>query len=142
MKNLANCTPKEFLVQTNKIRKAVAKWLELTDILNLREETPKFEALPNGANAEEIKAHMDAYKRKVRESSQRSLNNILDAVMDKHPDETVELLALVCFVDPKDVNKYKIEEYLKTINELISNETVLDFFTSLVRLAQSGIAKR
>jgi len=142
MKNLANCTPKEFLLQTNKIRKAVSKWLELTDILNLREETPRFVPLSGDASPADIERHMDEYKKRVAESSKRSLNNILDAIMDKHPDETIELLALVCFVDPKDVNKFTIEEYLKTINELVGNETVIDFFTSLVRLAKSGISKQ
>jgi hypothetical protein len=140
MKNLANCTPKEFLTQTNKIRKAVAKWLTLTDILNLREEAPKFEPLPNKATPEEIDAHLKEYKAAVAESSRRSLNNILDAVMDKHPDETLELLALVCFVEPKDVNNYTITEYIQTINELVSNDTVIDFFTSLARLAKNNIS--
>lgn len=142
MKNLANCTPKEFLVQTNKIRKAVSKWLTLTDIMNLREETPKFEPLPKGATPEEIDAHLKEYKKLVSESSRRSINNILDAVMDDHPDETIELLALVCFVDPKDVNNYSITEYIQTINELLSNDVVIDFFTSLARLARNNISGR
>lgn len=142
MKNLANCTPKEFLTQTNKIRKAVAKWLKLTDILNLREEAPKFEPLPKGATAEEIDAHMKEYRKLVSEATSRSMNNILDAVMDKHPDETIELLALVCFVEPKDVNNHTITEYLQTINELVSNDVVIDFFTSLVRLVRSNTSNR
>lgn len=142
MKNLANCSPKEFLTQTNKIRKAVAKWLKLTDILNLREEAPKFEPLPKGATAEEIDAHMKEYRKLVSESTSRSMNNILDAVMDKHPDETIELLALVCFVEPKDVNNHTVTEYLQTINELVSNDVVIDFFTSLARLVRNNTSKQ
>lgn len=36
MKNLANCTPSEFLKQTNKIKKSVEKWLKATDIMEIR----------------------------------------------------------------------------------------------------------
>ena len=32
-KNLANCTPKEFMVQTRLIKHAVEKWLTDTEIL-------------------------------------------------------------------------------------------------------------
>lgn len=144
MKNLANCTPKEFLVQTNKIRKSVERWLEVTDIMNIRGEAqaPKFEPLPKGASAEEVEEHMKAYRQEVAKASSKSMNKMLEAIMEKHPDETVELLALLCFVDPKDANNYTVTEYLKTLNELLSNETVIDFFTSLVRLGQSGIFKR
>ena len=40
MKHLANCDPVEFLVQTNKIRKAVSKWLTLTKVLEIRKTLP------------------------------------------------------------------------------------------------------
>ena len=41
-KNLANCTPKEFLVQTNRLRKSAEKWLKATDIMNIRKNIPIF----------------------------------------------------------------------------------------------------
>lgn len=34
MKNLSNCKPSEFLRQTARIRKSVAKWLEVTDLID------------------------------------------------------------------------------------------------------------
>lgn len=142
MKSLADCSPKEFLVQTNKIRKSVEKWLEVTDIMNLRGEAPKFEPLPDGASPEEIDKHMKAYKKLVQKASAETMNKMLEAIMEKHPDETVELLALLCFVEPKDANNHTVTEYLKTLNELLKNDTVIDFFTSLARLAQNGTFKR
>ena len=41
MKNIANCTPREFLRQTNKIRKAVSNWLTLTKVMDIRERLRK-----------------------------------------------------------------------------------------------------
>ena len=50
VKTLANCTDVEFLRQTNKIRKAVEKWLTDTDIANIRKRMPKLETVPQNAN--------------------------------------------------------------------------------------------
>ena len=41
MKTLANCNPVEFLVQTNKIRKAVWDWLSLTQVMEIRKNLPE-----------------------------------------------------------------------------------------------------
>jgi len=46
----------------------------------------------------------------------------------------LELLALVCFVDPKDIDKHPMSEYMGAIAELLSNVDVLNFFTSLTSL--------
>lgn len=50
MKTLANCSPREFLLQTNKIRKSVVKWLDETKILEIRANKPQF---TEGATEEE-----------------------------------------------------------------------------------------
>lgn len=125
MKNLANCKPSEFLKQTNKIRKSVSKWLTNTDIMNIRKRAPQFS---EDATEEE--------KNKVlQEQVKNNLSAILDSILDDHPDETLELLALLCFVEPDEVDNYPIKEYLKSFNELINDEVVLGFFMSLVQLA-------
>lgn len=125
MKNLANCKPSEFLAQTNKIRKSVSKWLTDTDVMNIRQTMPN---IPDDATDEERDIAM-------KKQAKENLNLMLDAVLEDHPDETLELLALLCFVDVKDVDNYEVSEYLKSFNELINNKTVLDFFISLMRLA-------
>lgn len=124
MKNLANCKPSEFLVQTNKIRKAVSKWMKDTDIINIRNRMPKIE---DNYTAEDI-------DRATREQVNKNFNAILDAMLDDHPEETLEVLALICFVKPEDFDKHTVSEYLSSINEILSNEAVIGFFTSLVRL--------
>lgn len=139
-KNLANCTPKEFLVQTNKIRKSAEKWLKATDILNIRKNVPQLN-IPDDATEEQIAKIMDDHKEELSLAAKRNFSAILDSILEEHPDETLEILALACFVEPENVNDHKITEYLANVTEIISDKEVLSFFTSLIRLEQTGILK-
>jgi len=129
MKNLANCTPREFLSQTNRIRKSVSKWLTDTDVMNIRRRLPK---LPDDITEEEKQAML-------KKQASANVNAMLDAILEDHPDETLELLALLCFVEPEDVDNYPMTDYLDAVSDLISNKSVIDFFTSLMRLEQMDI---
>lgn len=134
MKNLANCKPSEFLAQSNKIRKAVSEWLTLTDILNIRQQKPKFEIDMTDEERERLTA----------EQVQKNLNEMLDQILEEHAEETLNVLALMCFVDPKDADEHPMDEYIEAFNELINNQTVINFFVSLARLGQtntSGVRK-
>ena len=124
MKNLANCKPSEFLKQTNRIRKSVSKWLTDTDVMNIRQRKPN---IADDATDEERKA---AYTQQAKDN----LDAMLDAMLEQHPDETLELLALMCFVEPSDVDEHDVTEYLDSFSELIANKSVLNFFTSLMKL--------
>lgn len=126
MKNLANCKPSEFLAQTNKIRKAVSKWLTVTDIMNIRKNMPE---LPEEISEEDRKKAM-------AEQAKENLSAMLDAILDEHPEETLELIALLCFVEPEDVDKHPVGEYITAINELLNDQTTISFFTSLTSLAR------
>lgn len=136
-KNLANCSPKEFLVQTNKIRKSVEKWLKVTDIMNIRRNVPTLE-IPEGLSPEESEKVLKEHKQKLNDAARKNLSAMLDSILEKHPDETLELLALLCFVEPKDVNNYKITEYLANVTEILNDEDVLGFFTLLMRLERTS----
>ena len=129
MKNLANCKPSEFLTQTNKIRKSVSKWLTDTDIVNIRKRMP---TLPEDISDDERREAMN-------KQASDNFNAILDSILDEHPDETLELLALLCFVEPKDADNHSITEYIESFNELINNKAVTDFFMSLMRLGNQII---
>lgn len=124
MKNLANCKPSEFIKQTSRIRKSVDRWLTDTDIMNIRKRMPK---LADDVSAEDRKKAYEA-------QASANLAAILDAVMDEHPDETLEVLALLCFVEPEHVDDHEMTEYLAAAAELMSNEAVLGFFTALADL--------
>ena len=126
LKTLATCTPREFLVQTNKIRKSVEKWLSMTKIMEIRKNMPD---LHDVVSPEDRKAAINAQAR-------RNISAILDSVLEEHPDETLELLALMCFIDPAEVDLHPMNEYLKAFAELLADEAVISFFTSLIQLGE------
>ena len=133
MKNLANCTPKEFLKQTYRIKNAVEKWLKDIDLSRIRANVPKLTPV-TGLEGEELEK-VKAENRKIM--SKQIMENgmkILDNVMDKYADETVEVLALCCFVEPSEAESHTMSEYLESIGDLLSDKGVLSFFTSLAQL--------
>lgn len=138
-KNLANCKPSEFLRQTNKIRKSAARWLTDTDVLNIRKNLPTLKQITEDMTDEEKKAVFEENKALSAEQSKENLSKILDAILEEHPEETVELLALMCFIEPEEAENHPIGEYITVASELISNADVLNFFTSLIRLESAGI---
>lgn len=124
MKTLANCSPREFLVQTNKIRKAVSNWLSLTKILEIRKAQPKY---AENATEEERRAA-------ITQQIQDNANAMLDAILDEHPEETAELLGLICFVEPDDLDNHSMTEFFGAVSEILDSREVLDFFISLAKL--------
>ena len=137
MKNLANCKPSEFLKQTNRIRKSVEKWLNVTDVMSIRRRKP--EGMPEvqaGMSQDEVDAVREKQRQMMAEQAQRNLKDMLDSMLDNHPDETLEVLALCCFVEPEHVDDHTVSEYLLSINELLADEAVRDFFTFLMQLVQ------
>lgn len=130
MKNLANCNPREFLVQTNKIRKAVSKWLDDTGIMEIRKRVPKFDVNVTGADRQK------ALQNQMKENMQA----ILDVVLEEYPDETAELLGLLCFVEPEDLDNHKMTEFMGAFVEIINSPEVVGFFTSLMQLGQTNIS--
>ena len=140
MKSLANCKPTEFLKQTSKIRKAVQKFLDITDVVKIYQRKAKLTPFRDDMTDEE-KADLFAENRKVVEAQVRdNLNAILEEIMDKHPEETLTILALCCFVEPKNIDDHTVDEYLESFTELINNRAVMNFFTSLMRLEQMNIS--
>jgi hypothetical protein len=136
MKTLANCKPSEFLKQTNRIRKAVEKWLTDTDIANIRKRQPIVALVPEGATAEQ-RLNIVAQNEKNRQQQvKENIAAIFDAILEEHPDETLEVLALCCFIEPENVDDYPTKYYLSAATELMNDEAVISFFTSLLKWAQ------
>lgn len=139
MKNLANCTPVEFLKQTNKIRHSVETWLKDTKILEIRNNKANLiEITDNMTDTERTEAEKENTKR-MREQVKKNISDMLDNALETNADKTVELLALMCFIEPKDANSVKPTEYLKNASEILSDQDVIDFFTSLMRWDQMNI---
>ena len=140
-KNLANCRPTEFMAQAYRIKKRAEKWMKDVGIAEIRKRKPEIEPIPSGATDEE-KAEIEERNRKsVAKTASENVSMILDAAMDKHAAETLELLALACFVEPQDVDNHKVSFYLRNLSEIVSDEDVLAFFTSLAQLDQTGFLK-
>jgi hypothetical protein len=68
--------------------------------------------------------------------AQANISAILDAIMDEHPDETVDLLALCCFVEPECADDYTMSEYMGAVADMVGDANVMRFFTSLVQLGR------
>lgn len=136
LKTLATCKPSEFLKQTNRIKKAVEKWLTDTDILNIRKRMVPLEIMPKDASEEDRREIFERNKKATEEQAKKNLSAMLDAILEEHPEETLEVLALCCFVEPEDADNYTVGHYLTAFNSLINDRAVIDFFISLASLAQ------
>lgn len=138
MKTLVNCTPIEFLKQTNKIRKAAEKWLNDTKILEIRQRVPELAKIDKDLPEEDRIKIFTENKKLIEKASRDNLFDMLDAILEKHPEETLELMALCCFIEPEEANTHKVEEYLAAFSDLISNPSVMGFFTSLAQWGQTS----
>lgn len=127
-KNLANCTPIEFLRQTSRLRKAVEKWLNAIGFAEIRSRIPDLSQY----DTKEAKAAA------IRKQGMDNVLEILDKALDECPDVTLEVLALTCFVEPDQVNTHPMSYYLASIGDMIGDEGVISFFISLNRLGQTN----
>jgi hypothetical protein len=134
MKNLATCKPSEFIAQTAKIRKSVANWIDVIDIVNIRATRPQYKVIPIDASAEEKKMIIEENAKLQKKQAVENANKILDNMLAVHPQETLEVMALCCFVEPSEVDNHPMDEYLQCIMEMVSNKSVMDFFKFLAQL--------
>lgn len=139
MKTLANCTPREFLKQTNRIRISAEKWLTATKILEIRKRMPELPAPTETKDKEELQKAIEERKEAFAKQTRENLFAMLEAMLETNADETLELLALCCFVEPEDVDNHTMSEYLVSIGELLNDAGVISFFDSLVRLGASSM---
>lgn len=141
-KNLVTCKPTEFLKQTSRIRKSAEKWMKVTGIMDIRARKPEgLRTITKNMSDDERAEAITENKRLIAEQSRKNLNNIITSAIDEYPDETLEILALACFVEPEHVNDHKVSFYLANLSDILADEDVLSFFTSLARLEGTGILK-
>lgn len=142
MKNLANCTPREFAAQTALMADALEKWINLTDVINVRRNVPDLPPIPKldvDATAEQIQARERVVKERnliLRKAALDNFFKILRSSFREHPDETLEVVAYACFIPFEKIDDYKMTDLLRCVTEMIKDEDVLDFFTSLSDLGQ------
>ena len=138
-KNLANCTPDEFLDQSFLIMNAAEKFMKVNDILGIRSRKVEgLQEIPTD-NEEEAERVRRENAKKITAQRMKNVKDFLTSMMHTHKKETLELLAISCFIDPADVNNYTMPFFLRNVGEMISNPDVLAFFTSAAQLEQTGI---
>lgn len=141
LKTLASCKPSEFLRQTNRIRKVAEKWLKVTKIMEIRGNRPELEEVDESMDIEDRIAVIDRNKKRVTDQAMKNISKMLDSIMEEHPEETLELLALCCFVEPENVDDHLMSEYLDAFTSLINDKSVMGFFSSLIALVQTNTSK-
>lgn len=138
-KNLANCTPDEFLDQTYLIMNAAEKFMKVNDILGIRgRKVEGLQEIP-ADNEEEADRIRKENAKKITAQRMKNVKDLLTSMLHTNKSETLELLALSCFITPEDINNYSMPYFLRNVGEMISNQDVLAFFTSLAQLEQTGI---
>ena len=136
LKTLVTCNPREFLMQTNRIKDSLEKWLTLTDVMNIRKRAAALEMVPQDGTMEERAAVFERNKKASTDQAMRNLSAMWDAISKEHPDETLELMALCCFIEPVEIENYQMRDVFIAFNSLIKDRAMIDFFTSLASLVQ------
>lgn len=143
MKTLANCKPSEFLSQTYKIKRSVEKWLDLTKVLEIRSTAPEgivkiTDEMTIAEKGEALKNNKVLFEKQAKEN----ISKMLDNMLGEYPQETLELIALICFIEPEEIDNYKTRDILANVSEILDDEAVVNFFTSLMRSGQTGLQKQ
>lgn len=128
VKTLANCTPVEFLRQTNKIKYAVENYLKLTGAKEILRRRPTFSGSETAAEKAEITKHQ----------WKDNMNTLTDTVLDTYAEQTAELIGLMCFMDKEQISNTQMINLLYPLLELIQNKQVMSFFQALVSLGQTN----
>jgi len=141
-KNLANCDPVEFMQQAYRIKEAAEKWIKSTDILNIRSKKVEgLEIISPDTPEEEAEKIKEKNKALVSAQARKNFSEMFNSVFRDHPKETIELLGLICFVEPEHVREHKMSWYLANIGDILTDSDTLDFFSSLAQLEQIGFLK-
>lgn len=129
VKTLANCTPVEFLRQTNKIKYAVENYLKLTGAREILRRRPTF----SGDETDIEKAEI------TRNQWKDNWNALSDVVLDTYAEQTAELIGLMCFMDKEQISNAQMITLLYPLLELIQNKQVSAFFQALLSLGQMNM---
>lgn len=125
MKTIANLNGVEFLRAINRTRHAAEKLLSVTGVLKIRKNVPNF----TGNETPEEKAEME------RVQVKKNLNDMLDSLLETHPEETYEFIMALCVRDEGEPEPDGIELIMAAFS-LIGDKRVLDF---LLQLGKSGL---
>ena len=124
MKNLTNCKPREFMRQLARIRAATTAWLDVTRLLELRRRMP-----PRQEYADD-----EARRRAVMDQWRANIKDMVDALLVEHPEETVELLGLLCFIEPEELDDHPMTELYAGLMAVLKDDNLMDLFTTMLSI--------
>lgn len=130
MKTLANCTPVEFLRQTNKIRRECSGLLKKSGVLEIRKRRPE---LTGDETEEEL-------KEKNLAQAKENLDAMLDALLDTDAESTAHLLRLMCIFEPGEEEELTGMDLIQVGLEVLSSKTAVNFFSFLMKSVQKFTA--
>ena len=125
MRTIANLNGADFLRAINRTRKAVEKLLAVTGVMKIRKNVPNF----TGNETPEERAEME------RAQVKKNLNDMLDSLLETHPEETYECIMALCVRDEGEPEPDGIELVMAAFS-LLGDKRVLDF---LLQLGKSGL---
>lgn len=125
MRTIANLSGVEFLRAINRTRHAVEKLMKTTDVLSIWKKNPTF----TGKETTDEKNEM------MRNQIKKNLDEMLDSLLEKHPEVTMECIMAMCVKDEGESDPDGIELVMAAFS-LISDKRVLDF---LLQLGKSGL---
>jgi TusA-related sulfurtransferase len=126
MKTLANCTLREFLMQTNRIRHAAADFYKDIGIGTIRKNLPQL----TGDETDEEKAE------KFKAQSRKNISDIIDRCLEENVDKTIELVGMLCFKTAEEAQDMDSGEFLDVVFDVLTSERVINFF---MKLTSSGL---
>lgn len=129
MKTIAALNGVDFLRRCNDIRHKAAELVDATHLLDIRKNMPE---MTGTETPEEIKAKQHAQAKK-------NIDEMLDMLLDKHPEETYALLKLLCVPDEGEGEPDGFD-LLSAAFEILGSQKVLDFLLSMARLGQTNIS--
>ncbi len=121
MKTLMDCTNTEFLVQANKIKGDVEKFLKTTKISEIRRQRIE---LTGNETEEEKKAAEKQHVEKV-------WDEIFKATFVENTEMTMDIIAKMCFTTHAEIEKLSPTEITNLAILLLGNQRINDFFSAL-----------
>lgn len=119
--NMANCPQSKFMKHAYTLRADVEEFVKLTGIAKIRAEKPD---LSDDMTEEEKKKAITAH-------IHQKWDRILAACFGDNAEKSYEIMGKMCFTDTETIKALKPYELNNLALLLLSNERIIDFFTSL-----------
>jgi hypothetical protein len=106
--------------------------------MNIRTKKPKLEPFTNDMSEEDKEAAKERNRVALIEQAQENLSEMLDKMLDDYPEQTLEVIGLINFIDKSELDNYKMVDLMANTLEMLEDEAVMGFFGLLMRLGSKN----